>query len=214
MPQWPEELAHLVGERLRLLQRGEMAAARHYRPTPDVAVCPFCQRAGRPQDLTRELGISRGYIDGSPLGNRPGPVHARVVRPERGADRAGEPVEADIGEQPITSDHALDIAAAVGPGAELLDDPRGEARRRIGQRESQGLRPCPLDPLIPGLLFEPCGKLAEIVFLLGTGVGRRLLIAAYRQKVDVKADQLLGMGIAEPRGCNAAQSPPWTANRL
>ena len=67
------------------------------------------------------------------------------------------------------SDHALDVAAAVGPGAELLDDPRGEAGRRVGQRESQSLRPRPLDPLIPGLFFEPCGKLAEVVFLLGAG---------------------------------------------
>jgi hypothetical protein len=28
-PQRPEERSHLIGERLRLLQRGEMAAARH-----------------------------------------------------------------------------------------------------------------------------------------------------------------------------------------
>src|SRR5262245_19759919 len=121
------------------------------------------------------------------LGDRPWPVHPRVIWPERRTNRAGEPIKADIREQSIPRDHALDIAAAIRPGAELLDDPRGEAGRRVGQRKGERLRPRPLDPLISGFLLEPRREFAKVSFFLGAGVSRRLLVAAHREKVDVNA---------------------------
>src|SRR5207248_8081566 len=78
-PQRPEELAHLVGERLRLLQRGEMAAARHHGPAPDIGVGPLSQRARRTQDLGRELGIPGRDVDSPPIGNGPRTVPDRVI---------------------------------------------------------------------------------------------------------------------------------------
>ena len=62
-------------------------------------------------------------------------MHARVVRPERGADGAGDPVEHDVGQQLVLGEAALDVAVAVAPGAELLDDPGGQPGRRVGQAD-------------------------------------------------------------------------------
>src|SRR5437016_711702 len=113
-----EELAHLVGERLRLLQRGEMAAARHCGPAPDIGVGPFRQRARRTQDLGREVGISHRDVDGAPIGDRPWPMPDVVIWPKGRADRAGKPIEADICKKPVAGKCSFDIAATIRPGAE------------------------------------------------------------------------------------------------
>src|SRR5258706_11856140 len=115
-----EELDDLGGERVRLFERGEVAALLHHRPALDVGIGLRPERARRAQDFLRKLGVADGNIDRI---ERPRPVQARVIRPERGADPAGEPVERDVGEQVI----AVDAAGA--PGAGLL---RGPTRRGRG----------------------------------------------------------------------------------
>jgi hypothetical protein len=67
-PQHPKEFSHLIGERLWLLQRGEMAAARHDTPPPDVAVGPRRQRPGRADDLARKLSVPRRNLQVADLG--------------------------------------------------------------------------------------------------------------------------------------------------
>ena len=195
----PEELDDLPRQRLGLLHRREVAAARHLGPAPDVRVHALGHRARRADDLARERGVAHRHADAA-FADRPRPVHARVVRPERGADRAGEPVQADVGEQVVAREHALHVAAAIGPGAELLDDPRGEPGRRIGEAEGERLRPRALDPLVAGLLLEPVLELAE-VGASPRPSGRPIFgIAPQRQQVEVDADQLVGMHRAQPRG--------------
>src|SRR5207245_10937995 len=110
----------------------------------------------------------------------------------------------DIREQPVASNRVFDIATAIRPGAELLDDPRGEPGRRVGERKGKRLRLCPLYPLVTGLVSEPCRTLVEIRLLLGRGIGHILLIAADRQQVEVNADQFLGTREAEARGGKGA----------
>src|ERR1700730_3470924 len=204
----PEELAPLVGERLRLLQRGEMAAARHYGPAPDIGVGPLSQRAGWTQDLGRELSIPGRNVDGLSIGNGPRPVPNGVIGPKRRADRAGEPIKTDIREQSVASECGFDIAAAIRPGAELLDDPRGQARGRVAERKGERLRLGALNPLVAGFVSEPYRAVVDIGLLVGSGVGQILLIAPDRQQVEVDADQLLGMGIAEARGGDGAPGAP------
>src|SRR3989440_6561606 len=116
-----DEFADFVRQRIGLFHRGEMAALLHDRPAPDIAVGSRGEAARRSQDFGREFGIA-GW-DGDLSRQRPGPVLPRIIRPERRADRAGEPVETDIREELILAEHRLDIAAAIRPGAELVDDP-------------------------------------------------------------------------------------------
>src|ERR1700730_13049124 len=177
-----------------------MAAARHHTPAPDVAMSARRQRAWRTQDLARKVGISRRNVDRSSFGNGPRPVHARVIRPERRADRTGEPVEADIGKQAVAAECGFDVAAAIRPGAKLLDDPGGEAGRRVGQPEGKRLGPRSLEPLKARLLSQTLCQLIGVRFLFGRGIGCRLLIAPDRQQIYVDSDQLVGMGVAEARG--------------
>src|SRR5262249_27438266 len=69
-----------------------------------------------------------------------GVVAAVVVEEERGVDRAGHPVEGDDRQELVLCEAALDIAVAVAPGAELVDNPRCQSGRRVVEAEGEGLR--------------------------------------------------------------------------
>src|SRR5581483_8648523 len=79
----PEEGADLLRQEFRLLERGEMAAAFGNGPAPDVRVRALSYGARRAQNLLRKFHVTGGRLDLRAVGNRPRPVHARVVRPER-----------------------------------------------------------------------------------------------------------------------------------
>jgi hypothetical protein len=51
-------------------------------------------------------------------------VDGLVVDAEGGGDAAAEPVDADVGEKLVLAEHALHVAVAVAPRAELFNDPR------------------------------------------------------------------------------------------
>ena len=131
-------------------------------------------------------------------------MQAKIIGIERRSDRAGEPVEADVGEHLVAGEGALDIAAAIGPGAEFLDDPGGEPGGRIGQAEAQRLRARALNRLIAGLLLEPMIELIEKDPLLGRRVLHHVRVAAHGEQIDMNADQLVGMRVAHPRGGDGA----------
>src|SRR5436305_9759610 len=154
------------------------------------------ESARRSQNLGRKFGIA-GW-DGDWSRQRPGPVLPRIIRPKRRADRAGEPVEADIREELILAEHRLDIAAAIRPGAELVDDPRRQPRRRVGQCISERLRPGALDRLVAGALAQPMRELPQISLFLRSRL-RRVAFAPNRQQVQVNAQQLVGMDAAQAR---------------
>jgi len=67
-------------------------------------------------DVAREYGEHGRRVDPVREGDR------FDVGGERGADRAGDPVGGDPGEKLVRSEGRL-----VGPGLQLLDDPRREA---------------------------------------------------------------------------------------
>src|SRR5438270_13041681 len=155
-----EEFPNLVRQRVGLFHRSEMAALLHDRPAPDIGIGALGETLWRPQDRGREFGIAGR--DGDRSRQRPRPVLPHIIRPKRRADRAGEPVEADIREELILAEHRLDIAAAIRPGAELVDDPRRQPRRRVGQRITERLRPRALDSLITGALAQPLCELRKV----------------------------------------------------
>src|SRR5579864_1527617 len=125
--QGAKERADFLRQRLRLLPGGEMAAFGHHAPAADVGVHARRKRARRMEDLLGKLGVAHRHLDGA--GNRPRPVHARIVGPEGRANRAGEPIETGVRQHVVARDRALGSAMAVGPRPHFLDDPRGKTRR-------------------------------------------------------------------------------------
>src|SRR4029077_9687878 len=110
--------------------------------------------------------------------------------------------------------HRLQIAAAIGPCAKLLNDPGGETCRGVGERERKRLRPRPLDPLVTGSFLQPCGEFFEVFLLLGCWIGHHLGIASQRHHVEMNADQPIPYEYASREVMNEPQSPPWAPKRL
>ena len=67
-------------------------------------------------------------------------AHEVVVHAHRRRRRLRDPVHHEVRQQRVLAESALDVAVAVAPRAELLDDPRREPDRRIVERGGQRLR--------------------------------------------------------------------------
>ena len=61
------------------------------------------------------------------------------VQPHRRRDGAGHPVDRHVREQLVAGERPLGVAVAVAPRAELLQDPREQPGRRVGERGADGL---------------------------------------------------------------------------
>src|SRR5262249_13622317 len=149
--QRPEEGADVVDQRDRLLHGREVSAALEARPARDV-VETLDPRARRLQDLLREDRAAGRDVH--PEGLRwelPG-VHHLVVEPRRRRRRLRHPVEHHVGEQLVLREAPLDVAVAVAPRAELLDDPGAEPGWGVVQRVAERLRLRALDALVARLL--------------------------------------------------------------
>jgi hypothetical protein len=132
---------------------GKCPPARHLGPALDISIGLFRKRAGRRQNLAGMFGISGRHHDLFADRNDPWAVAACVVWPETRIDRARQPIEHDIGEKHIAAEMSVDVAIAIAPAAKLLDDPRGEADGRVGERVGERLRPGTHDRRIAGLLL-------------------------------------------------------------
>jgi hypothetical protein len=109
-----------------------MATRLRNRPAPEVEQS-LRQRAWGTNDLVRELYVARRRFDAPSLWDQvvdyPFPVMAGVVGPKRRPDRARRPIHHHRRNQVIFGESALQIAVAVTPPGELLDDPGGETNR-------------------------------------------------------------------------------------
>src|SRR5262245_20530395 len=119
-------------------------------------------------------------------------MQAGVVGPERGANRTGEPVERDVRQQVVAAEGVLQVAVAIGPGAELLDDPCGKPGRGIAQAESEGLRPGSLDPLVAGLFLQELANLFGVAPLLQRGTSRQGSVGPQRRQIDWECNDVTG----------------------
>src|SRR3954467_9003609 len=89
-------------------------------------------------------------------------------------DRFGHPVQSDVGEQFVPREAPRDITIAVAPPAELLDDPRGKASRRIVESQRQRLWLRALDHRVRALVLPELGDRLEILLFPGAGIVRWL----------------------------------------
>ena len=105
--------------------------------------------ASSPGKIAQPVGTSTRDRAGELAG-----VHRLVVEAARGVRRLRNPVEHDVGEQLILRKAPLDVAAAIAPGAELFDDPRGEAGGRVVEGVGERLRLRPLNALVAGFLLH------------------------------------------------------------
>src|SRR6267142_7066324 len=103
LTQRTEKLADLPRQKLGLLQSGEMAALFHFGPSLDIAIGALGPRSRQMEEILGKLGIARRNSDPFTVGNEPGGMHPRIVRPERRADCACRPIEHDICKQVIAA---------------------------------------------------------------------------------------------------------------
>src|SRR6476469_7704853 len=89
----PEESRDIGCQHGGLLHRREVTALDHRCPTLKIAVNRLGDRSRWTNDLLRERGISGRNHHLLPIGDRPSMVKPRVIGPERGADRSGEPIK-------------------------------------------------------------------------------------------------------------------------
>src|SRR5271170_1423199 len=123
-----KERANIFSEQLRLLHRGEVTTRRHHGPVLDIegAIGP---RARRLENLAREDRGGGRRLDALVGVGPPWVVAGFIVEAAGGVYRLSDPVDHDVGEQLILAEALFDVAAAIRPGAEFLDDPRGQSRR-------------------------------------------------------------------------------------
>src|SRR5450755_4966463 len=132
-PVGAEERAQLLRVELGLLERREVPAARGLGYAHDVrrALEPRPRRADDVAGEEREAGWHldpAGVLRGRDRG-------VRAVHAHRRANRPREPVDRDVREDLVLREAPLNVAAAVAPRPELLDDPRSKPGWRIGEPE-------------------------------------------------------------------------------
>src|SRR6185437_12911891 len=138
-PQFPEEVPHIAHEGLGLLESGEMAALWHLAPVPDVRIGPFHPAPHRSNNLPGKYRDPRRDIDlvyGAATRRETLPI-----KTSRRGRTCRHPIQHDVVEQFVATEHVLGIAVAIGPGPELLEDPRRLTAWRIGEAIAERLRP-------------------------------------------------------------------------
>jgi hypothetical protein len=122
-----KERCHVRGEQLGSLECREVSAAWHLGPALNVEHL-FGEGARRMTDLARERRVGGGCA-GTCERNGPWLVAHRVVGPERRVDRAGDPVQRDVCEEPVDIDRRLEVAVSRGdtPPPAPTDQPAHEA---------------------------------------------------------------------------------------
>src|SRR5262249_18501889 len=139
----PEELAQLGDERVGILERGEVPATRGARVAAQIEP-GLDELARRPDQLVEERDARR-HGDARRLREARARAEGLVVHAQRRADRARRPVDREVRQELVARERAQEIAlaalvGAVAPAPPLLEDPRREAGRRVGEREGRGLR--------------------------------------------------------------------------
>src|SRR4051812_21237167 len=130
-----EEAAHLVDERLGLLEGGEVPAAVELLVPTDVRVPLLAPAPRRSDDLARVDRDAGRHGDGARVAG------AEALPVEAGGRCRGrrEPVHGDVVEHLLLRERLLRVSVTVGPRPELLRDPRTLARGRIGEAVAECL---------------------------------------------------------------------------
>src|SRR5215207_359545 len=149
-----EEFADILGQSLWFFESGEVAAFWKDGPALDVERA-LGHRARRMQNVARKRSERRWNVDSCVCWEWPTLMLPRVVRPERAANRARNPVQHDRHQQVILRESTLDIPAAVAPGAVFLHNPGGQSDWRVCEPIRQRLWPRALDRGVAALFAKP-----------------------------------------------------------
>ena len=122
--------------------------ARHLGPLHEV-IAGLHPLPGRHEDFLRKQGARSGHVHASLDG---GGDTVLVIDSSGRCAGLGDPVEHDIRQQLVLCEAALDISVAVTPLAELLDNPRCQARWGIVEAVPEALGLRRLDLLIRTLV--------------------------------------------------------------
>ncbi len=184
-----------------------MTAAVELRPADDVAGLGGERADGYVGGEDRHGGRHGGALLGHP--------HGRVVEPlvvgvGGRAGGGGEPVDADVGQDPVAVHGVLgQQGGRVGPLLELLHDPGEQPGGGVGQRLPDGLRPGALDLHVRAGLLLPLLHRGQ-PGALGPGQRGHLGRVTGRegdQRVDVHADDPAGSYPADERADEGAHVP-------
>src|SRR5579864_5756798 len=114
-----------------------------------------------------------------------------VIEARRRVNRLRDPIDHHVGQQLILGEAALDVAAAIAPGAELLDDPSGKTGRRIVEAVGERLRLGALNPLVAGFIAPEALQVGQKYLLRGTELGvASALGCADRDHVNVDSIEI------------------------
>src|SRR3982074_2887898 len=100
-----------------------MSTLGHDAPAANVGEHALRRRARRFEDFARELSVAGRHRDRITGRQDRRTVKAGIIGPERRSVWAGKTIERDVGGDAVPAYFALDIAVAIGPGAEFLHDP-------------------------------------------------------------------------------------------
>src|SRR5258708_33008200 len=203
LPERLEEGADLVYQCLGLFERGEVATGLHDAPALDV-VGPFGDAAHRHDNFMRKGGYSRGDVDVTK--QRSLAMGGLVVETSGGVDRLRDPVDHDVGEQFVFREGSLNVALTIAPGAELFDDPACQACGRVIESIGKRLGACALDTAIGSFVLLVVLPLCAPLLYFSTVAQAVALLWPHPggDHVQVDADQVLWVGIAQARGDRAA----------
>ena len=120
-----ETAAELAHERVRLLERREVAPGCELIPIDELAEALFCPTSRRAEDLFGEDADAGREGDGIAVDL----VEALPIEPRLRGPGIGQPVEHDVVDELVACQHVFGMTVAVRPRPEFLDDPRQLTRR-------------------------------------------------------------------------------------
>src|SRR5712692_4330333 len=207
LPQPMKEFSQILGEKLRLLHSGKMAAFGHGRPAHDVEAA-LGKRPGRHRNLLGEERYRNRGSDAVREREAKRPLARFIVQTCGRMDGFCRPVNHHIGQELVPSEDALEIARTVAPGPELLNDPGCEPDRGIVEAVTERLRLRSLEVAVAALAVPPGPELSEIGIC--NLVVLRLIQRAAEKKaagdiVEVNADDALSM--IEAKGDRNGRTP-------
>src|SRR5215469_3070239 len=133
--------ANVVGEEFGLLGSCKMTAAWEFLP-PDHVVTALDINSRRNGKFARKMRNGRRDRDSLVLIETQGCAATFPVQANSGGHRLGKPVDRDRGQELCLRESTFNVAVAIAPGPEFIDNPCGQPDRRVvqGRSESIGFR--------------------------------------------------------------------------
>src|SRR6266851_4924839 len=161
LPQPMKEFSQILGEKLRLLHSGKMAAFGHGRPAHDVEAA-LGKRPGRHRNLLGKERYGNRRSDAVREREAKRPLARFIVQTCGRMNRLCRPVNHHIGQEFVPSEDALEIARTVTPAPELLNNPGCQPDRGIVEAVAERLRLGSLEMAVAAFAVPPGTEFSEV----------------------------------------------------